>query len=186
MTRTVVLAGPQGNDASVVFVRPESSCDKGDYSIVVDDHGRFVGNVAPGTQVAIPVKPGTHTFYAWSSLDLRVEREPSFNSVAAARVNAVASQTAYVTLTVSRPHFECFDWAWVEMTTRDLLSTDLQTWIHTTRPVVADRAAGQAALNARPALLQTDLELGQAKLQRLDDLAAREERRQALAAEVAP
>jgi hypothetical protein len=184
MTRAAFLSAPQPGDASVVFVRPESSCDGGDYSIVVDDHGRFVGNVAPGTRVSVPVRPGTHIFYAWSSLDLRVEKEPNFNPVAAVRVNAVPSQTEYVSLTDSRHHFECNAWMSVEMTPQDVLSSDLAGWLNSSKAVVADRGAGQAALNARPALLQTDLELGQAKLQRLDELHAREERRRALTAEL--
>jgi hypothetical protein len=45
---------------------------------------------------------------------------------------------------------------------------------------VADRAAGQAALNAKPALLQTNLELGRIRLQRLEESKAVDDRRAAL------
>jgi hypothetical protein len=180
------LPGPAGNDGSVVFVRPSSPCDTSGYSIVVDEHGRFVGNVDPGTQIAASVAPGPHVFYAWSSLDLRVEAVPAFNTVAAARVEVAPGQTQHVALIVNRPTYNCLDWAVVDLRVigqSDAYWDELQEALHTAQPVNVDVPAGQATLDAKPALLREYLEMGHTKLVHLEELHAREAQRRAVRAE---
>jgi hypothetical protein len=179
-----VVPTPAPGQGAVVCIRPTSACDESDYSVVVDERGRFVGNVDPGTRVDVSVSPGSHAFYSWSSLDLRMEVLTSFNAAAAVRVDVVPSETQFVTLNViGAPH--CLPWPIVEMTAartpgalanaKDLLAS--------TKPVIADRVAGQAALDAKPNLLQTNIELARFKLQQLEEAQAHDDRRAAIAAE---
>jgi hypothetical protein len=178
------LPGPGTHEASVVFVRPVSACDTADYLVISDSHGRFVGNVAPGTKVAIAVAPGQHTFYGWNNLDLRFGTEPNFNPATAERVNAVEGQTYYVALVAFRPCHQARSISEMALVAPGGgLWGDVQDWLKSTTPIQVDRQAGQAALDARPALLQTYLELGEWKLRRLDDERARKERYEAILAE---
>jgi hypothetical protein len=185
-TAAATLPAPGPREASIVFVKPVSPCDTIGYSVVVDEQGHFVGNLTPGTRVAYPVSPGTHVFYGWSSLDLRLDRVPNFNTAAAIRVDAVEGQTEYVALLVFKPGIDCQTWALIDMyhvKPHDGLWGDLQSWLGATTPLAVDRVAGQAALDAKPAFLQTYLELGQWKLHRLDNEKAHKDRREALRAE---
>jgi hypothetical protein len=156
--------------ATVVFVRPLSPCDTSDYSIVADEAGHFVGNVAPGTQLAVPVSPGPHVYYAWSNRDLRVAREPNFNPVGAARVNARASEARYVALVVRTREAStsrCWRWAIVDLRSvpRDgPFADEVLSWTRSTKLLTADQASGQATLDADPLLLQSNLELGSRKM----------------------
>jgi hypothetical protein len=179
------LAAPAPGQGSIVFVRPESQCDRSDYTIVADEQGNFVGNIGPGTRIAHPVTPGTHVFYSWSSYDLRIEKEPNFNTTGAVRVTVAPSETRYVTLLMYRPHYECQDWPVLEMNAarRPGELVDVQGMVASTKPVGVDRAAGQALLDAKPNLLHTNLDHGRWKLLRLDDQNAREERTKATQAE---
>jgi hypothetical protein len=166
---------------TVVFVRPESPCDTSDYSVVVDERGRFIGNVAAGTQVVVPVSPGRHVFYSWSDRDLRFDKLPEFNPVAATRVDAVGTETHYVALLVeSRGSVvsRCYPYAVVSMqpvTPGD----ELQEWLQSTQLLVPNQEAGQLALRSNSALLQTHLELGRAKLDQIDYATAKKARRDA-------
>jgi len=177
------LPGPSGSDGSVVFVRPVSQCDTSGYTIVADENGRFVGNVEPGTQISASVTPGTHVFYAWSSLDLRVEAVPAFNTVAATRVDVSPSQTQYVAIIVNRPTYNCLDWAIVNLRAvgqHDHYWDELQGALHSAQPMNVDTAAGQAILDAKPALLREYLGLGRTKMERLDEQRARDTQRRAV------
>jgi hypothetical protein len=179
------LAAPAPGQGSIVFVRPESQCDRSDYTIIADEQGNFVGNVVPGTRIAQPVSPGTHVFYSWSSYDLRIEKEPNFNTAGAVRVTVAPSETRYVSLTIFRSHYDCTDWPIIEMhaARKPGELADVQSMVASTKPVGVDRAAGQALLDAKPNLLQTNLDHGRWKLARLDDQHAREERSKATQAE---
>jgi hypothetical protein len=184
------LAEPGAGEASVVFVRPVSPCDGISYSVIADEEGHFVGNLTPGTRVAFPVAPGKHTFFHWSStLDqVRVEQLPAgYPFVGAARVEAIAGQTHYVALLLFRPCGRRVLPAILSMRRVPRNSSmwpDLLGWLGSTKPVGADRAAGQAALDVNPALVKTYLELGERTLQVRDEVheetKALEERRRAI------
>lgn len=186
MSPAAALPSPGAGQASVVFVRPSTACDTSEYSIVVDEGGHFVGNVAPGTQTAVPVTPGVHVYYSWSNVDLRSEKDPAFNPVAATRVNALASETQYVALVVQMRGdsgvTRCNSRSFVSMqrvAPHQEAWEDLQESLHGAQPLVPDQGAGQLALNTNPALLQTHLELGQSKLRAMDNYWAHKTRRDA-------
>jgi hypothetical protein len=183
----VTSATPEpANDSAVVFVRPHTPCDTSDYSIIVDEHGRFVGNLTPGTKMTVPVSPGNHVFYAWGDRDVRFARGPNSNPVTAVRVQLRASETEYVALEVETVDeatvTRCWPYAVVAMHRLDssgARSEDLHHWLDSSKLLAADRDAGQSALDRNPALLQSHLELGQAKLMSLEEASARKARRDA-------
>jgi hypothetical protein len=174
------LPPPAPGEGSVVFVRPRSSCDESDYTVIVNDQGRFVGNLAPGTLLSVSAAPGVHVFYAWSSLDQRIEKEPNFNPVSAVRVlvNGGGRESQVVGLFSAKPHFDCAG-SNVFMTHlgTEFTSSEAHELVRQNQPVTADLASGQAALDAHPALLHTYLELGETKLRRNEEMHAREARR---------
>src|SRR5579883_2690291 len=78
MARASAMPQGEAGSSQIVFVRPVSPCDAGDYSTIVDAAGHFVGQLAPGTRFAASVAPGPHVFYAWDSIDLRFEGEAEY------------------------------------------------------------------------------------------------------------
>ncbi len=171
-------AGP--GEALVTFVRPVSSCDTGEYAVVVDDRGRFVGNVATGTRIAVSVMPGLRAFYAWSNVDVHVDREPAFNPVSALRVNVANGQEQYVALEVAAP---CNTRSTFSMRLPLMMGMhpapgqvgaggDVDDMLASTKLVTVDQAAGQVALDAKPAHLRAHLAQGEAALRRGEDTGA--------------
>src|SRR5512140_2863654 len=162
---------PDAAQGTVVFVRPRSGCDTSDYSVVADDHGQFVANVAPGTQVAVTLAPGPYVFYAWSSRNVRFEKEPNFNPVAATRVQAAAGQTRVVALRVvtreGAASNRCYPYAPVAM--RHVAPGEGAGELASAQRMVSDRAAGQAELDKDAAALKEHLELGAERLRRNEE-----------------
>ena len=54
-------------EATVVFLWPMTSCDPAGYFTVATAGGRFVGNVARGTQLRASLPAGATTFLAWNA-----------------------------------------------------------------------------------------------------------------------
>jgi hypothetical protein len=170
------LAAAPG-ESLVTFVRPDSSCDRGEYAVIVDDHGRFVGNLGPGMQMQVPVAAGLHAFYGWGNVDYHIAKEPGFNAVNAVRVQATANEDVFVAVEVACGLNAGFDMysvvrgqgAW----------SDVERWLHATRRVSADRTAGQLALESKPIHLRANLELGARRLGNADADAARKARDEA-------
>jgi hypothetical protein len=176
-TRLASTLAPQGaNDARVLFVRPLSPCDSGQYAVVVDDRGRFVGNVAAGTQLALPTTPGNHVFYAWTNIDVLRSGTASTKAVAAVRVVAVRGETSVVALESDTPCHTGELFAMRAMAGRHASGDELKGWLASTQPVDVDRASGQHALDASPAHLTAYLELGAEKLRANDERAAKSDR----------
>jgi len=170
-------AGP--GEVLVTFVRPESSCDTGEYAVVVDEHGRFVANVVAGTNVSYSTTPGPHAFYAWSNVDLHIDKEQSFNPVAAVRVNVEGTEPQYVALEVATPCGARANFDLHQVKRTSAAWAEVQGWLASTTPVTVDRKAGQALLEARPAHLRNALEFGMAKLRRSHEADARRARYEA-------
>lgn len=159
----------------VVFVRPDSPCDAGDYSTIVDASGRFVANLSPGARVAAPTTPGTHVFYAWSSIDLRFEGQAQgFNPVAAVRVDAVPGTTSYVAILVTERGStvtRCDPYPLADLvavTVGGPRWSDLEGWLSSTKALVAEPGPGQLWLDSNPAKRDSAMDLGRARLTELD------------------
>jgi hypothetical protein len=172
---SLAAAVPAPPDASLVFVRPISPCDASDYTVVVDSEGHFVGNLGPGMQLAVPAAEGTHVYYAWSSHDFRVEREPNFNPVSAVRLNVRPGGPQYVTLIVkTRTAYvsRCEPWAIVDLhpvAPSGPRHDEAEQWVREGRWVSPDLRAGQASLDATPAKITSFLELGREKMRGMDE-----------------
>ncbi len=157
---------PDSAQSTIVFVRRASGCDTGDYTVVVDEHGRFVANVAPGTQVAVMTAPGSNVFYGWSSRNVRFEKEANFNPVAATRIQTTGLQTKVVALRVilrESASNRCYPYAPVAM--RQVPAGESDAELAGTERLVADQAAGQAELDKDPALLKAHLAFGARRVQ---------------------
>jgi hypothetical protein len=162
---------PDATQGSVVLVRPRSGCDTSDHTVVADEHGRFVANVAPGTHVAMTLAPGSYVFYAWSSRDVRFDKEPNFNPVSATRVQAAAGQTKVVALHVltreGATSNRCYPYAPVAL--RHVAPAAAEGELAGTQRLVADLAAGQAELDKDPARLKELMAFGERRMQRNED-----------------
>jgi hypothetical protein len=151
--------------------------------VIVDADGRFVGNVGPGMQLNVPRAEGHQVYYAWSSHDLRVEREPNFDPVSAVRVDVHPGRVHYVTLIVqvrSAYVSRCNPWALVDLhylPTSGPRRDEAEAWVRDGRWISPDSSAGQAEFDAAPARLASFLELGREKMRRIDDERARGARR---------
>ncbi len=158
-------------------------CDVGDYSVIVDAHGHFVGQLAPGTGVVATVAPGEHVFFGWSSIDLRDGRCPQLNPVAAVRVNTAVASTSCVALIVRQRGStltRCDRHAAIDMLVVGEASPVLENASDDpTRLLPPDYVLGQAMLDAHPAMLRSYTELGRAKLILLDYYRDEERRRAA-------
>jgi len=178
MTLAASVPPPAAGSASVVLVRPSQACDSGDYAVVVDERGRFVGNVGPGTRLAVEVSPGSQIFYAWNHIQW-VRRSNPIWPTGAARLNLTKGQTRYLLLDGCTGTTTLLN----VVAQGDALWGDLQDGLRSTKPIVADRAAGQALLEQRPAELRRRLEVARRQLVELDTARERDAVRAGLAAE---
>jgi hypothetical protein len=162
-----VQAGPGPRESLVTFVRPVSTCDTGEWAVVVDERGRFVGDVAAGTQISVVTSPGPHRFYAWGNIPLGYT-EFGMNPVGAVRLTTRPGESAYVSV---EPPAPCATRAAFELravSPEGPRAGELHDWLTATTPVTVDRDSRQRALDARPTHLQAHLELGEAKLRMQD------------------
>ena len=177
---TAVASTPTGaspDAALVTFVRAVSDCDTGEYAIITDTAGRYVGSLGPGTQFSARVAQGPHGFYAWSNVDLHVDMNRAFNDVAVVRLDAVRGESRFVKLEVQSPcrnNRSTFDMQVVAQTGE--MWKELEPLLTKTTPLTVDVAAGQAALDAQPAHLQRHLEFGSRKLRSYEQTRLRDER----------
>ena len=175
------LTGPTPDVAQVTFVRPVSSCDTGEYLVVVDEVGHLLAKMSPGTQVAATVSPGRHVVYAWSAVDVHLDSEPGFNPVGAVRVNAHRGETKYVAVEIDSPcRFNRVTFDLHVMGEKSPRWSEMKEWLDKTSPVTVDLVAGQADLASRPAHLQRHLEFGARTLHRRDQNRLRDQRTAAL------
>jgi hypothetical protein len=66
---TAASPAPSPDRASVVFAWTPSSCDPGGYYTLATADGRFVGNVASGTQLRAELSPGETTIVGWNPVE---------------------------------------------------------------------------------------------------------------------
>ncbi len=178
-------AAPGPAEALVTFVRPVSTCDTGEWAVVVDEHGRFVGNVQTNTQVSFSTTPGPHVFYAWSNDDIAENINPNSNPIAAVRVGAVAGQSHYVSVEVATPCAVRSTFEMRAVAGNTAAWGDLEEWLGKTQPMTVDRSVGQSLLDAEPDHLHRRLRLGQLKLALVEETRAAAARHTTLLRETA-
>lgn len=179
MAPTTGDVAPTAEAAAVVFVRPATPCGTSTYTIVADEAGRFLGSISQGTRFSVRAAPGPHVYYAWSNLELPLDRPPMINPVLGLRADAAAGDTTYVVLSASSGgggrNNRCTESSMAVF--RDVRRNDarwdaVRGWLASTQPLEPDVAAGQAELDRRPAEVRRRLELGQMRLRQDDEARA--------------
>jgi hypothetical protein len=146
------LAPPPGA-ALVVFVRP-SNWAWGVRADVLDETGRFLGQLVPGAHFAAAVGPGRHMFVVWG--------ENTDALAADVLPGHIYFVEGYVTPGAFSAHFhlKAIKPALPNWAMRD-------TWMRATNQMAVDPNAGQARLNSRGAgNIQERLRRGQEHLAR--------------------
>ncbi len=158
--------------ATVIFVRAPNTCDEGSPFVIIDDAGQFVGESAPGTKFSFRVAPGSHAFVTWQPYaELHSERYPNLNQVGAVAGTFEAGRWYVVEVQIANSPVAgrraCAAYPWLGMRLVDpSRDEELAMALAAANPVEAERAAGQAEIDAEPDDLQRHLALGRAKLAR--------------------
>jgi hypothetical protein len=84
------------HQATLVFLWPATSCDPAGYFTIAGTDGRFVGNVARGTQLRVSVPAGEHTFVAWNEVMEGASGAPSVATVPVLRATLAEGRVYYV------------------------------------------------------------------------------------------
>ena len=153
-------------EASVVFVRPPSSCDTSDYPTIVDENGRFVGNAGSNASFVVRVPAGRHTFYAWPNIDFRAARYPDYDPVGAIVVDATAGGISRVAIVVPKgPSLRCgATFELVAGGESDGARAEFEAWRHDATLVQPDTDAGDDDLRRNAPLVCAHLEAGRRRL----------------------
>jgi hypothetical protein len=156
-------------EASVVFVRPPSSCDTVESPRVVDENGHFVGNAGSNTTFVARVPAGRHAFYVWPHQDPRTPRYLTQNQVDALVVDAAAGGVAHVAILIPKgPSLRCARGAppyeLVSQDESDASRAEFESWRRDATPMQADAEAGEHDLQRDPALVCANIEEGRRRL----------------------
>lgn len=159
-------AGP--GEASVVFVRPPSSCDTVEYASIVDENGHFVGNAGSNTMFAVTVPAGPHAFYAWPHGDLQPGTYSSYRPVAAVLLDTKAGDVARVAILIPKgPSLRCnvpgYELAVADGD--DSARAEIESWSRKARPLQPDTEAGERDLERNRPLVCARVEKGRRQLQ---------------------
>lgn len=84
--------------ATVVFLWASTSCDTGGYYTLAADDGKFIGNIAAGSQLAVPLAAGDHTLVGWNGSRAEDDDAASMVSVPVMHATLEAGRTYYVRL----------------------------------------------------------------------------------------
>jgi hypothetical protein len=183
-------APPSAHQATVVFLWPATSCDPGGYVTLVTADGRYVGNVARGTQLRAEVPAGESTIVGWNEV-----REASDGALTRANVPVLHARLAegrtyYVRIvfgawnetgpapprwshgTRSRPPTRYCEAsagpagvtsAMVTLPPASARWNEVPEWTAKLEAIAPDRAAGQAWVNAQGELLRAHIAEGEGR-----------------------
>jgi hypothetical protein len=95
-TGTSPAARAAPHQATVVFLWPETSCDPGGYYTLVTREGRFVGNVAAGTQLRAELPAGETTIVGWNEVQEEIGGPGNGSTIPVLRGRLAEGRTYYV------------------------------------------------------------------------------------------
>jgi hypothetical protein len=152
-------------EASVVFVRPPSSCDTIEYPKIVDENGHFVGNAGPNTSFVVTVPAGRRAFYAWPNVDPRTAKYPTNHAVGAVLVDAPAGSVGHVAILIPKgPSLRCFSgtppYGLVAYDESDAARAEFESWRRDATPMEPETEAGERDLERNPGLVCANIEAG--------------------------
>lgn len=176
--------------AKIVFLWPPDICEQGGYASVATVDGRFVGNVARGTRLAVDLPPASYDLVAFNP---RVEAAAgaTLAGVAVLHADLLPDRTYFVRFEfgewdvrgprrdfASRKHSRIYgacrahDAALVAMSPARSDDWDqLRDWLDDLVPVAPDRASGQRWLDADRAGVALHRQLAADRALALDDAA---------------
>jgi hypothetical protein len=152
-------AGP--GQASVVFVRPPSSCDSIDYTTIVDENGHFVGSAGGSTAFLVNVPAGRHVFYAWSHIEMPPDRY--YAPINAVALDLSEGSVAHVEIrTAQGPGLRCYakslGYALVPRDDSDAARAEFESWRRDATPLEPDVEAGERDLNETRSVVCSHIE----------------------------
>jgi hypothetical protein len=159
-------AGP--GEASVVFVRPPSSCDTVEDASIVDENGHFVGNAGANTTFAVTLPAGRHAFYVWPHVEPRPGPYSNSLPVAAVLLDTKAGDVARIAILVPKGRSLRCNVSGYELAAAagdNSARAELESWSHEARPLQPDAEAGERDLERNRPLVCAHVELGRRQLQ---------------------
>jgi hypothetical protein len=165
--------------ATVVFLWPATSCDPAGYFTLATSTGRFVGNVSPGKQLRAELPAGEYLLVGWNDVMEGASGTVSVATVPVLHATIMEGRTYFVRMAFGewdetgprqRVTFQrgsinsanrCLALGPAESTTSAMVAVtpasgswaELPGWTEELEVTVADRAAGQAWLDATPEVL---------------------------------
>jgi hypothetical protein len=132
---------------TIVFVRPESSCDTLDLAWIVDARGRFVGALPHDAGFSVQLPPGEHSFFVWPGLDLRDGRCPH-NPIDVLTVRVGQRERQHVVVTIPKGlALACPRHAYFQM--RTAAEDEVLEHLDGARLLAPDRERGQATVDEK-------------------------------------
>lgn len=157
--------------ALVIFVRDSNPCDGGDPFRVVDESGRFLGELVPSSKFPVRMEAGHHDFIAWQPHgDLPHDLYPDANQVGALGADLQAGKTYTIDVSIKNAthevHKACFAYQFLVMHFVDPSTPSVSEVLDRAAPFLPDVARGQAALEQDRTDVSTHIALGLQKLAR--------------------
>jgi hypothetical protein len=166
-TQATSAAAPQDpHQATVVFLWPGTSCDTGGYYTLATGDGKFVGNIASGSQLTVSMAPGNYTLLGWSESRAAddgslvgipvmhatlAEGQKYFVRMAFGEWNDTGPREMHMRRSGQRVCFRVGDVmssAMIALTPSSEEWSDVPTWTRELQALSSDSAAGQAWLDA--------------------------------------
>jgi hypothetical protein len=159
------------DSALVIFVRDSSPCDGGDPFRVVDQSGRFLGELIPSSKFAVRVSTGHQAFFAWQPHgDVPRDLYPNANQVGALEADFQTGKTYTVDVSITNPTHgvgkTCFGYQFLALHFVDPSTPSEATVLDDATPFLPNAALGQAALEQDRTSLSEHIALGLQKLNR--------------------
>jgi hypothetical protein len=170
--------------ARLVFLWPATSCDPAGYFTLATARGRFIGNIARGSRLAVELPPGETTVVAWNDVVETATGEVNRSMVPVLRADLREGRTYYARMLFGewdargpRDHVfvrgvpsalgRCLKTpaaatsAMVGISPASEEWSDVAEWDETLGTLVPDRSGGQAWLDANRDELASHVALGQ-------------------------
>jgi hypothetical protein len=186
-TAASVPSAADPHAATVVFLWPSTSCDTGGYYTLADADGKFVGNIAAGTQLTVPMAAGDHTLVGWNGSHAEADDAASMVSVPVLHATLEEGRTYYVRLAfgewddkgprqmhmIRTARRVCFrignvmSTAMVTLTPASEEWSELSAWTSELQPTSSDAAAGQSWLDANQPIFTMHRDLAKTRFDAL-------------------
>jgi hypothetical protein len=157
------------DSALLVVMRDSNPCDGGDPFRVVDDGGRFLGELTPHSKFAIRLPAGHHALFAWQPFgDLPTDLYPNANQVGALEGDFEAGKTYTAEVSVNNPTHAvrktCFGYLFLSIHFVDPSSPTVSEELSNAEPFTPDFVAGTAAVEKDRANVSAHIAMGMRKL----------------------